>query len=191
MNKYIILVTSLLLITGCTNNEKKGTIPQKKTASTVESVSEKKLFSTLIETQIFDFDNNGILDTFSIRTLYDSKTVDINMNGTKYSFESVSVSFDTIKNKHIQNVNQLKSQYFILFKTDNNKPLLYLKDKGDFAGPVNLILGFKENKFEILLNEQHEPVAIENDPRGTYLIVKETGSEPGFDKGYTYVNYQK
>lgn len=146
--------------------------------------------STLIEQQILDFDKNGVMDTFSLYKPQDDEMVEINLNGDLFTFNAVSTYFDSIANPNIQRMNQLSSQYFVFFETINKRPLLYMKDKGDFAGNVNLILGLNNNKIDILLNEQYVPISIQDDSmESTYLIVKEITTEPGSQGEYNFVNY--
>jgi len=65
-----------------------------------------------------------------------------------------------------------------------------MKDRGDFEGPANIVFGLGDKKFETLLNVQFIPIEIFSESTSTYLIAKEIGSEPGYEKGYTYVSYE-
>jgi len=195
MRNIIIIIFISLIFVQCSNNnteQKETTKIDISTKDTNNSEQQDEPKRTIIEKKIVDFDDNGINDTLIIENTYDPYYFTAIINSQRYNYEYPSVCYDTVKSEGIQRNNLIKSKFFVVFKNNKNKKMLYIKDRGDYAGPVNLIYGFVDNVFLELFNvEGEEPIEIFSDSISTYLVLKEISYEPGFEKDYWVIEYPK
>jgi len=179
----------LIFVFGC--NQKKADTASN--ASEIQEIKGDSIKSKLIEKIEFDIDGNGQKEVIVLKEFLDLDTLEVEFNGQNKSFVSISTVYDSVRNKNFIERSQVESPYLIIFKTLKHKNFVFLNERPDFAGPTNLVFGFKNGEFELLFDNQAEQIELldVDSLNTTYLVLKELVHEPGFKENYTYVSYPK
>lgn len=178
--KYLLPLCSVLSF--CTS-------PGGETLEATAEKTDKDDPSATYHSVIYDWDKNGVRDTFTFA--HDNEEVVMQINAHTYRFSTLSTVYEKFSEPSVLLNNQLADSCFIFFKLDPQTEVLLLKDKGDYSGPILNVWTYKNKQVSKIWEGEGGFVKFSDldGNNSVEFILEEIQFEPGSTKEYEFVNY--
>ncbi len=179
-----IYIIGIILLFSCSTKERNSN----NSLSEIKSVNENnEPYNGNV--LVYDWDRNGVLDTFQLDEY--KENVLCKINGTISKIESGSTQFGSLSEPGFQSNNKVKDSLFCFVNLNADKEVLMLKDLGDFSGPILFIYeldGNKPKKSWEGFGDIIRLADIDND--NLYdIVLKDIVNDPGSYSEYDFIEY--